>query len=148
VSGSLGPFAYSHPLQCGKTKPLNVLSISYGEEEFDLPKSYQKHQCNEFLKLGLVGTTIIVASGDSGVAVWGYDAGNISDCLGTGQVFNPDYPVTCQTDLVPQLFDCLIQFDIEDHMHTVLCASQLGEDPLNSHLNIVKESGVKCKLKT
>ncbi|KAJ7844129.1 peptidase S8/S53 domain-containing protein, partial [Mycena olivaceomarginata] len=95
VSGSLGPSAYSHPLQCGTTKPPNVLSISYGEQEFDLPKSYQKRQCSEFLKLGLVGTTVVVASGDSGVAARGYDAGNASGCLGTGQVFNPDYPVTC-----------------------------------------------------
>ncbi|KAF7328264.1 Subtilisin-like protein [Mycena venus] len=74
VSGPFESFAYNHPLQCGTLKPPNVLSISYGEQEYDLPKSYQKRQCNEFMKLGLAGTTVVVA---------------------TGEVFNPDYPATC-----------------------------------------------------
>jgi tripeptidyl-peptidase-1 len=52
---------------CGVYKPTNVMSISYGEQEQDLPAYYQKRQCNEWLKLGMQGVSIFVASGDTGV---------------------------------------------------------------------------------
>lgn len=38
---------YKGQLQCGVYKPTNVISISYGGQESDLPPSYQKRQCNE-----------------------------------------------------------------------------------------------------
>ncbi|KAK0855543.1 hypothetical protein LTS02_011011 [Friedmanniomyces endolithicus] len=62
------PNGYQGQLMCGVYKPINVISISYGEQEQDLPAYYQKRQCNEFLKLGLQGVSIFVASGDTGVA--------------------------------------------------------------------------------
>jgi len=38
--------AYKGPLMCGTYKPTNVISISYGEQEIDLPAGYQERQCN------------------------------------------------------------------------------------------------------
>ncbi|WPG97613.1 subtilisin-like protein [Acrodontium crateriforme] len=86
--------AYKGQLQCGKYKPTNVISISYGGQEADLPASYQKRQCQEFMKLGMQGISIVVSSGDSGVAGPANDT-NADGCLGTGQIFSPDFPSTC-----------------------------------------------------
>lgn len=80
---------YKGSLQCGVYEPTNVISISYGGDEAGLSANYQKRQCDEYKKLGLQGVSIVVASGDSGVA--GSDG-----CLGTnGTVFNPDFPAGC-----------------------------------------------------
>ncbi|GAM86246.1 hypothetical protein ANO11243_042580 [Dothideomycetidae sp. 11243] len=89
------PAGYQGQRQCGVYKPTNVISISYGEQEDDLPTNYQQRQCNEFMKLGMQGTSIIIASGDSGVAARGSDDGNADGCLGKGEVFNPDFPASC-----------------------------------------------------
>ena len=51
--------------QCGVYKPTNVISVSYGA--WGYPDNYIKRQCNELMKLGLQGTTVVVSSGDSGV---------------------------------------------------------------------------------
>jgi tripeptidyl-peptidase-1 len=73
---------------CGVYEPTNVISISYGTGESALPANYQERQCNEFLKLGLQGHTILYASGDYGVAAEGEDG-----CFGTdGKIFGPEYP--------------------------------------------------------
>lgn len=57
--------------------------------------SYQRRQCNEFMKLGMQGVSIVVASGDSGVAGPAGDD-NSDGCLGpTGAIFSPDFPATC-----------------------------------------------------
>ncbi|KAF2152152.1 putative alkaline serine protease AorO [Myriangium duriaei CBS 260.36] len=89
------PLGYQGKLQCGVYKPTNVISISYGEQEDDLPTNYQQRQCNEFMKLGMQGVSVLVASGDSGVAARGTDDGNADGCLGKGQIFNPDFPASC-----------------------------------------------------
>ncbi|KAH6676397.1 putative alkaline serine protease AorO [Halenospora varia] len=81
--------AYKGALQCGVYKPTNVISISYGGDEDGLPVAYQRRQCAEFMKLGLQGVSVVVASGDSGVA-------GAQGCIGTsGKVFTPDFPATC-----------------------------------------------------
>lgn len=80
---------YKGELQCGVYTPTTVISISYGGQEVDLPASYQTRQCNEFMKLGLQGVSILISSGDSGVA----DPND--QCLGDGSVFSPDFPATC-----------------------------------------------------
>lgn len=72
-----------------------MISISYGEQEDDLPTNYQQRQCSEFMKLGMQGVSVVIASGDSGVAARGTDDGNADGCLGTGEVFNPDFPASC-----------------------------------------------------
>jgi len=89
------PGGYKGSLQCGVYKPANVISISYGGGEQDLPASYQQRQCNEFMKLGLQGVSVFVSSGDSGVAQ--EDAsGGATVCLGAdNKIFNPDFPATC-----------------------------------------------------
>ncbi|KAM3503318.1 hypothetical protein MY11210_008771 [Beauveria gryllotalpidicola] len=63
---SQDPLWNNHKM-CGTFEPTNVVSISYGgPEDATDPKSAHR-ECNEFLKLGLVGVTAVVASGDSGV---------------------------------------------------------------------------------
>ncbi|GAB7355963.1 hypothetical protein MBLNU459_g6595t1 [Dothideomycetes sp. NU459] len=86
---------YKGKLQCGVYKPTNVISISYGEQEQDLPAYYQERQCNEFLKLGLQGTSIFVASGDTGVGGIPGD-GSANGCLGpNATIFSPTQPNSC-----------------------------------------------------
>ena len=89
------PGGYAGQLQCGTYKPANTISISYGEQEIDLPAGYQQRQCNEFMKLGLQGVSIFVASGDTGVAgVTEREYPN--GCIGAnGNVFNPTNPNSC-----------------------------------------------------
>lgn len=53
---------------CGVYTPTNVISVSYGGQEVDLPLSYQRRQCLEYAKLGLQGVSFLFASGDSGVS--------------------------------------------------------------------------------
>ncbi|MCJ1408202.1 hypothetical protein MMC19_002276 [Ptychographa xylographoides] len=87
---------YKGNLECGVYKPTNVISISYGEQENQLPRAYQERQCNEFMKLGLQGTSILVASGDDGVTGPDDRQGANTDCLGTNhKVFSPSYPNSC-----------------------------------------------------
>ena len=59
---------YKGTLECGVFKPPYVLSSSYGGAENLVPIAYQRRQCNEWLKLGLQGTSVLFASGDAGVA--------------------------------------------------------------------------------
>ena len=53
---------------CGTVKPANVISSSYGYNEADLTPAYGMRQCIEYGKLGLMGVTVLYASGDTGVA--------------------------------------------------------------------------------
>ncbi|KAH8821627.1 peptidase S8/S53 domain-containing protein [Xylogone sp. PMI_703] len=89
------PGGYKGKTMCGVYKPTNVISVSYGGQEADLPAYYQQRQCNEFLKLGLQGHSILYASGDDGVAG---PPGDDSDngCLGPdATVFSPAWPNSC-----------------------------------------------------
>ncbi|KAI5928203.1 peptidase S8/S53 domain-containing protein [Camillea tinctor] len=86
---------YTGELMCGVYKPTNVISISYSGAESDLPESYQQRQCAEIMKLGLQGSTIMIASGDDGVA--SFPSGqNPNGCMGPQQdVFNPQFLASC-----------------------------------------------------
>lgn len=87
---------YKGKLECGTYELTRVVSISYGEAEDDLPKPYVERQCNEIMKLGLQGHSVLVASGDYGVASFPGEDGNEFGCLGTdGTIYNPDYPSGC-----------------------------------------------------
>jgi tripeptidyl-peptidase-1 len=66
---------YQGPENCGGVAAAYVISSSYGYNEADLTPFYEIRQCNEYLKLGLQGTTFVYASGDSGVA------GNGGKCI-------------------------------------------------------------------
>ncbi|TGJ88447.1 hypothetical protein E0Z10_g268 [Xylaria hypoxylon] len=86
---------YKGELNCGIYKPTNVISISYSGAEAELPASYQQRQCAEIMKLGLQGSTIMIASGDSGVAGFATYA-NPTGCMGPNHdVFNPQFLATC-----------------------------------------------------
>ncbi|EED18810.1 protease S8 tripeptidyl peptidase I, putative [Talaromyces stipitatus ATCC 10500] len=90
---------YKGQKQCGTYNLTRVVSISYGEAEVYLPKAYVERQCNEILKLGLQGHTILVASGDYGVASFPGSNGDAEGCLSSGTmngtIYNPDYPAGC-----------------------------------------------------
>jgi tripeptidyl-peptidase-1 len=82
------PGGYEGQLQCGVYQPTNVISISYGFDEAWLPDYYMKRQCNEWMKLALQGTTIVMASGDSGVGE--------TTCNGaSGHIFSVDFASSC-----------------------------------------------------
>lgn len=96
--GTAAEGAYEGKKDCGKYGPTKVISTSYGYNEHDLTPFYENRQCNEYMKLGLAGTTILYSSGDYGVA------GNQGQCIdpatgeynsGTSGKFNPSFPGTC-----------------------------------------------------
>jgi tripeptidyl-peptidase-1 len=71
-------------------RPTNVISISYGGGEESWPDYYMKRQCNEWMKLALQGTTIVMSAGDSGV---GGDAGTCNGA--SGNIFEVDFASSC-----------------------------------------------------
>lgn len=93
---------YTGPLQCGGAPNSSVISVSYGQIEGALPRFYQERQCNEWMKLGLQGVSVVFASGDSGVANR-YNAGYNNSCINAkygyvdsnGTAFSPSFPVNC-----------------------------------------------------
>ncbi|KAH8797933.1 peptidase S8/S53 domain-containing protein [Xylogone sp. PMI_703] len=88
---------------CGTFAPAAVFSVSYGSDEAIFPASYLQRQCNEYMKLGLAGSTILYSSGDAGVAGQLGQCCSRAGCAGgslTGQnansgTFNPTWPGTC-----------------------------------------------------
>nr|POE59080.1 tripeptidyl-peptidase sed1 [Quercus suber] len=79
---------YKGQKQCGVYKPTNVISFSYGGAEFDLPASYQ-------IRLSMQGVTLVMSSGDSGVAGSAGDD-NANGCLGpNANIFSPDSAADC-----------------------------------------------------
>lgn len=91
---------YKGPKTCGGFAATKVISTSYGYNEHDLTPAYEQRQCNEYMKLGLMGVSVLFSSGDYGVA------GNGGQCLdgpgadapynnGTSGRFNPSFPGTC-----------------------------------------------------
>ncbi|XP_014554118.1 hypothetical protein COCVIDRAFT_39894 [Bipolaris victoriae FI3] len=88
-------------LQCGGVPLSNVISLSFGQVEGDGPKSYQERQCHEWMNLALQGVSVLIVSGDSGVAnmVDGnnecLDANGKSDGNGNGKRFSPGFPSNC-----------------------------------------------------
>jgi len=90
------PGGFTGPESCGIVPPPHVVSISYGQDEATVTPAFAKRQCQEYAKLGLMGTSVFYSSGDDGVA------GNGGVCLNAkhepvknGKVFSPDFPVTC-----------------------------------------------------
>lgn len=81
---------------CGSSSPPKVLSMSWGWTEAGFTSNYLQRQCLEFLKLGLMGTTVIVSISDHGTASEGGDF-CIDDRTGnaTGGRFSPMFPASC-----------------------------------------------------
>ncbi|KXT16095.1 hypothetical protein AC579_7142 [Pseudocercospora musae] len=93
------PGAYNRSADCGTVVPPKVISISFAEVENDFPVEYLRLQCHEFLKLGLMGTTVIAASGDFGVAS-GLEPGTCINATtgvsnATKGAFSPTWPGGC-----------------------------------------------------
>ncbi|TVY34558.1 Tripeptidyl-peptidase [Lachnellula subtilissima] len=53
---------YKGEEDCGTFKAASVISTSYGYNEADLTAAYETRQCNEYMKLGLAGTTFLYSS--------------------------------------------------------------------------------------
>ncbi|GBE84894.1 Aorsin [Sparassis crispa] len=87
---------YEGQEDCGTIKPAYVISTSYGGPEADYTTAYMERQCYEYGKLGLMGVTILYASGDDGVATFNDVCleSDGSQAVG-GPIFNPDFPATC-----------------------------------------------------
>ncbi|KAM3419686.1 Tripeptidyl-peptidase SED1 [Cercospora zeina] len=92
------PGGYKGPKACGGFTATKVISTSYAYNEADLTPFYERRQCNEYMKLGLLGTSVLYSSGDYGVS------GNGGQCIGPtgayqdqslGGRFNPSFPGTC-----------------------------------------------------
>ncbi|KAK0512051.1 hypothetical protein JMJ35_005179 [Cladonia borealis] len=81
---------------CGSSSPPKVLSISWGWTEAGFTSNHLQRQCLEFLKLGLMGTTVIVSVSDHGTAS-GRGSFCIDDRTGnaTGGRFSPTFPSSC-----------------------------------------------------
>lgn len=58
------PAGYEGPQNCGTFAATKVISTSYGYNEHDLSVFYTARQCQEYAKLGLLGTSILYSSGD------------------------------------------------------------------------------------
>jgi len=71
-------------------KPANVYSISYGAYELFYSQSYMDAFNTEAIKLGVMGTTIVVASGDDGVA--GFSVRNETEVCGYHSFFPASSP--------------------------------------------------------
>jgi tripeptidyl-peptidase I len=89
---------YAESVSCGTHSPTNVISTSYSYNEGDLTFKYEQRQCDEYMKLGLQGVSMLFSSGDYGVA------GNGGQCFdsltgaynnGSKGLFNPAFPATC-----------------------------------------------------
>ncbi|KAE8453079.1 hypothetical protein EG329_012266 [Mollisiaceae sp. DMI_Dod_QoI] len=68
----------------------NSISISYGENEQEIPISYATQVCNLFAQLGARGKSIILSSGDSGTG----DYCLSNDGKNTTK-FQPQFPASC-----------------------------------------------------
>jgi subtilase family serine protease len=70
--------------------------------EIQLPPAYEERQCNEYLKLGLMGTTFVYSSGDYGVefAEGGCLNPDGTENDGDSGIFVPTFPSGCPYVLV------------------------------------------------
>ncbi|KAI1086285.1 subtilisin-like protein [Rostrohypoxylon terebratum] len=94
------PGGYNKSTDCGTLSPPKVVSISYAWPEVDFPPEYLQRQCLEFLKLGLMGVTVIAASGDTGTQSGTapgtcIDKGTKQDSNYTTGMFSPQWPSGC-----------------------------------------------------
>lgn len=84
--------------ECGSASSSHfpdVISISWTQSETGHTPAYLQRQCNEFGKLGMMGVTVLAASGDSGV---GYNCTVPStgqNSLTSPGLFQVNYPASC-----------------------------------------------------
>ena len=76
----------------------NVISISWTSGETGASAAYFQRQCNEYMKLGLMGITVLAATGDSGVGAVCTDPSTgkgYTDSKQTGGLFTANFPASC-----------------------------------------------------
>jgi tripeptidyl-peptidase I len=71
-----------------------IISTSYGDDEFTVPPDYAQKVCQNMAQLGALGTTILFASGDNGVAPAGRNKCVSHDGKNT-PAFVPSFPASC-----------------------------------------------------
>jgi tripeptidyl-peptidase I len=90
---------YNQTTDCGTLTPPQVLSISYSNPEVNFSPKYLQRQCLEFLKLGLMGVTVVVGSGDTGTASGVLPGTCIDPATGASNAttgrFSPQWPSAC-----------------------------------------------------
>lgn len=73
----------------------DVISISWTESEKTFTPAFLQRQCNEFGKLGMMGVTVLAASGDSGVGNNCTDPSTGQNSLTSPGVYQVNYPASC-----------------------------------------------------
>lgn len=93
VTAFVGPYCHdngaeNNGVECNKYDQPDAVSISWGNYEDLDDVKHLKRQCTEWMKFGLAGTSVFVASGDNGVAE--------GQCFGPGEdIFVPDQACSC-----------------------------------------------------
>ncbi|OAA74179.1 alkaline serine protease AorO [Cordyceps fumosorosea ARSEF 2679] len=94
VDAFVGPYCKDNgddgnsQIECNDLKQPNAVSISWGGTEDPNDVAHLKRQCTEWMKFGLAGTSVIIASGDNGV--------EDGACLGPNHdIFVPDQACSC-----------------------------------------------------
>ncbi|KAM0437938.1 hypothetical protein ACHAQK_007023 [Fusarium lateritium] len=88
------PYAEFFEYVLGLKDPPKVISISYNDDEKNVPVAYARHVCDLFAKAAARGISIIGSSGDGGAAGVGGD----NTCLGVSgkkRLFVPTFPSSC-----------------------------------------------------
>ena len=88
VDSASDPFLAFAEALASMAEPILVSSISYGSVESDNTASVMEATNAEAMKLGLLGGSIFVSSGDDGVT-------NYATTSKLGCAYNPSYPATC-----------------------------------------------------
>ncbi|KAK0548262.1 hypothetical protein OC846_002981 [Tilletia horrida] len=89
TKGDLFNLAAQYFLNLSPSQRPSVVSISYGSNEGGYAASEAQTMCASMQKLTAGGTTVVVASGDSGVS------GNGGSCPASNSAFVPTYPSGC-----------------------------------------------------
>jgi tripeptidyl-peptidase I len=101
--------AWTQAGQCGTVAATKVISVSYGRNEASHPQSYNERECYEYMKLGLMGISVLFSSGDDGVS------GLRGQCLTPEGAYTPpgaEYgifnPMVCSINI-----SCMITLSIQ-----------------------------------
>ncbi|KAK0730212.1 Pro-kumamolisin, activation domain-containing protein [Lasiosphaeris hirsuta] len=91
------PGAPAGPPPCSLYRTTGVIVLPHRNSEDAFPASYQARQCSEYMKLGLMGVTVVSGSGDAGTAgLGGQCVGRDgTDTPGEYGRFTPVFPNTC-----------------------------------------------------
>lgn len=72
-----------------------VLSISYTDDEQDIPLAYAQKVCDLFMQVAARGVSVLIASGDGGSAGIGHEECYTNEGVNKTVKFLPTFPVDC-----------------------------------------------------